>query len=234
MLVALLGAALVGALVGALASLPGAGADGTTRDPAVWPFALDVALERARSARARRFAAASDPSTLDVQALSGVNIDAGAYSQPIYRASATDPLRTVTDSHGSTQYRIPDAATPAQGSDADLHVVDPTDHWVDECWKAQRLPTGDLSCGYHVRTDLTGSGVVGGVRAAGVSAVGGLIRQWELDSGQIHHAIALAAALRRGRRAARSGPPPRRTRTPPPTAATFPSAASSRSRPRST
>ena len=190
-LVALLGAALVGALVGALASLPGAGADGTTRDPAVWPFASTSPWNVPIGSGAR-FASASDPSTLDVQALSGVNIDAGAYSQPIYRASATDPLRTVTDSHGSTQYRIPDAATPAQGSDADLHVVDPTDHWVDECWKAQRLPTGDLSCGYHVRTDLTGSGVVGGVRAAGVSAVGGLIRQWELDSGQIHHTIALA------------------------------------------
>ena len=55
-----------------------------------------------------------------------------------------------------------------------------------------RLPSGDLICGYHVRTDLTGTGVTGGVRAAGVSAIGGLLRQWELDQGQIDHAVALA------------------------------------------
>ncbi|HWW44720.1 MAG TPA: hypothetical protein VN180_06575, partial [Acidimicrobiia bacterium] len=191
-LVALLGAACAASLVAALvAPLSGAGADGTTRDPFLWPFATTSPWNVPVGSGAR-FASDADPRTLDLQAVPGVNIDAQAYSQPMYRASTSDPLRTVTDPHGTAQYRIPDAATPAAGTDADLHVVDPTDHWVDECWNARRLPSGDLTCGYHVRTDLTGSGVTSGVRAAGVSAIGGLIRQWELDQGQIDHAVALA------------------------------------------
>jgi hypothetical protein len=44
-----------------------------------------------------------------------------------------------------------------------------------------------------VRTDLYGPGVgQGGVRAYGGSAIGGLIRSWELEEGTIRHALALA------------------------------------------
>ena len=57
---------------------------------------------------------------------------------------------------------------------------------------AQRQPSGNWTCGYHVRTDLRGDGISGGVRSAGVSAVGGLIRRWELDSGIIRHTVAVA------------------------------------------
>ena len=117
--------------------LSGAGADGSTRDPFLWPFAT-TSPWNVPVGSGVRFASDTDPRTLDLQAVPGVNIDVQAYSQPIYRASSSDPLRTVTDPHGATQYRIPDAATPAVGTDADLHVVDPTDHWVDECWKAVR------------------------------------------------------------------------------------------------
>ena len=186
--VAACAAALLAAI---LVPLSHAGADGTTRDPFLWPFAT-TSPWNAPVGSGALFASATDPRTLDLEALPGVNVDAAAYSQPIYRASGSDPLRTVTDSHGATQYRVPDTATPAAGTDADLHVVDPTDQWVDECWNARRLASGDLTCGYHVRTDLTGSGVTGGVRAAGVSAMGGLLRQWELDAAQIDHAVALA------------------------------------------
>jgi hypothetical protein len=72
-------------------------------------------------------------------------------------------------------------------------VVDPSGRWLDENWNVQGAAPRFTSIGYHVRTDLYGPGVgAGGVRAYGGSAIGGLIRTWELQEGTLRHALALA------------------------------------------
>jgi hypothetical protein len=116
-----------------------------------------------------------------------------------YTASAADPIRTVTSHAGQWQYRIPNNAVPSGPTDGDRHllVIDPTGQFVDECWLASKQTNGDWWCEYHVRNDLRGAGVgTGGVRAYGGSALGGLIRTWELQQAKIQHALALAMPRR--------------------------------------
>lgn len=149
------------------------------------------------------FAPTSDPRWLDLQSPTAT-INARAWSHPVYQASTSDPLRTVVSQQGTFQYRIPDSAVAAAPSDGDqhLHVIDPGRQFVDECWIAQRVASGDWTCVYHVRNDLRGSGILeGGVRAYGGSAIAGLIRTSELQSGAILHALAFAvphSSMRQG------------------------------------
>jgi hypothetical protein len=188
-------AALVTSMVAVLT--PGtASAAAATHDLFLWPFSSTSPWNTPVGSGVQ-FAPATDARNRDLLAVRDVNINARYYSQTVYQARSSDPVRTVTDASGPTTYRVPDRATPARGSDADMNVIDPSKQWVDECWRARRHRSGDWTCGYHVRNDLSGSGVSNGVRAAGVSAIGGLIRRWELNSGQIHHALALAVPRRR-------------------------------------
>ena len=99
-----------------------------------------------------------------------------------------------TTSEGNFNYQIPVGATPSAPTpgDQDLNIVDPTTHWVDETWVTAGSGTS-WTANYHVRNDITGAGVgQGGTRAAGVSAIGGLIRTWEVQASSIRHALAFA------------------------------------------
>lgn len=114
------------------------------------------------------------------------------YSHPIYRASADDPVAIVRQSgRPEERYRIPDGAVPAQGNDRHMHVVDPSGRWANETWKMQGSNPA-WTARYHVLVDLHSVGFGAGTRASGASALGGLIRNWELDAGEIRHAIAIA------------------------------------------
>jgi hypothetical protein len=119
-------------------------------------------------------------------------INASQFSQAIFQASVTDPWATFRRAgHPDVSYQVPNGVRPANGSDAQLDIVDPTGHFVDESWATTGAnPT--WSTGYHVRNDLYGPGVgAGGVRAYGGSAIGGLIRSWEAQAGSISHALAI-------------------------------------------
>lgn len=179
-----------------------------TRDASLWPFAADSPWNLGVGSGAQ-FAPLSDPRTASLirdDIWPWVNAD--TFSHPVYRATLTDPMATVHDDRNANpdaQYRIPLNAAPSAGngsySDADLHVVDPTDRWVDESWSMRKQTATYWLTGYHQRVDLHGSGMDNGVRAASVSALGGLVRQWELDQGEIRHALALAldsSQMRRG------------------------------------
>jgi len=164
-----------------------------SRVAALWPFASDSPWNTPigsnatyESASATRTANLIDPSIV-----AWANVE--QYSHPIYQASVTDPLAVFSRAGFATvRVAVPAGATPAAGTDRHLHVIDPTGHYVDENWDVQgSFP--NFTTGYHVRTDLYGPGVgQGGVRAYGGSAIGGLIRTWELQQGAIHHALALA------------------------------------------
>jgi hypothetical protein len=177
-------------------------ASGETREAWQWPFDAGSPWNSGVGAAARyEDAGAPRTATLirdDIDAW----VNAEQYSHPVYRASASDPLATVRSRNGQpdVQYRIPDGARPAAGSDKNLHVVDPTGRWVDESWWTEgRNPS--WTSGFHLTVDLWGGGFGHGVRASGASALGGLIRQWDIDQGAIRHALALAITggqLRRG------------------------------------
>jgi hypothetical protein len=161
------------------------------RDAWRWPFASTSPWNtpigsgaRFEDRHAKRTAQLTDPGP-------DAWVNAGQYSIPIYRARAGDPLAIVRDECRTLLLRVPEDARPAEGTDAALFVVDPTGRWVDETWQMSGGPVS-WSAAYHVRNDLYGDGVGdGGVRAAAGSGVGGVIRQWEVDAGEIRHALAL-------------------------------------------
>jgi hypothetical protein len=163
------------------------------RVAALWPFSSSSPWNMPIGSRAS-FESATATRTanlLDPSISTWVNID--QYSHPIYQASVLDPLAVFTRAgYANVSIRVPANATPAAGTDRHLHVIDPTGHYVDENWHVGgTFP--NLTTGYHVRTDLYGPGVgEGGVRAYGGSAIGGLIRTWELQQGSIRHALAIA------------------------------------------
>ena len=120
-------------------------------------------------------------------------VNADQYSHPIFKASESDPMATVSRAgYANVYYRIPNTAKPSGGNDMHMHVVEPNGRYIHESWKMQG--TNPLwTTGYHVLTDMWGPGVgQGGVRAYGGSAIGGLIRKWEIDKGEVRHAIAIA------------------------------------------
>lgn len=201
--------ALLGALTGAACATSTCASDaaareqsGELRDPALWPFASDSPWNTPLGTDAV-FATSEDPRA---HALRDVGpdawVNAGKYSQPVSRAQLDDPVRTIKrPGHPKVSFRIPIDARPASGTDANLNVIDPTGRWIDELWLAKPTDFG-FKVGSRVRNDTRGSGVgKGGGRAYGGSAIGGLIRAWELNAGQIRHALALgitAGQLGRG------------------------------------
>jgi hypothetical protein len=167
-----------------------------SRDPAQWPFSIDSPWNTPVGSGVT-FAPIDDPRTSDLRAAT-VAINAATWSMPVSQASRKDPVRLVTTHAGRWHYRIPDSATPAAPAHGDrqLLVIDPTHRFVDECWVARRTESG-LTCRYHVRNELRGTGVGnGGTRAYGGSALAGLIRTREIKQRSIRHALALAVPRR--------------------------------------
>jgi hypothetical protein len=133
------------------------------------------------------------------------DINAAEWSHPVYLARPGDPLvRLYLYGEVKLTLRVPAAAEPARPhdgpGDGHLHIIDPTQHFVDELYHARRRPGGHLVADAYARNDLRGPGIgKGGVRAYGGSAIAGLIRRGELRDG-IHHALALALPRRAQRR----------------------------------
>lgn len=184
------------------------GAPAQARDLTRWPFSADSPWNTPLQ-EGTRFEAAGGHCTrgvTDPRLTAWIN--AASWSHPVYRARATDPLVGIyLQGEATPRARVhaPKEARPAlpQGpeSDAHLHIIDPTGHHVDEMWRARPRADGGWEAEGYTRTDLSGPGVgQGGERAYGGSALGGLIRQGELQAG-IRHALAFAlprSHLRRG------------------------------------
>jgi hypothetical protein len=140
-----------------------------------------------------QFADEDDPGTQALQD-AGAYINAAHYSHPIYQASTGDPLRQIIDRNRGVEgtIHVPDAAVPADGTDAHLHILDPDGKTVHEMWTAERADDGDLVVGFYRPVSIRGSGIDDGARAYGGSAIGGLIRTWEIFARRIPHALAFA------------------------------------------
>lgn len=127
-----------------------------------------------------------------------VNFD--IYSHPISYASDSDPLATVTDTDDGQvfQERIPATARIAAGTDAHMHIVTPDKQYVQEHFAVERQSPTAYTTLRRLQVPLAGPGIgpQNGTRAYGGSAIGGLIRSWEVDpthpryTGVIRHALA--------------------------------------------
>lgn len=173
------------------------------------PFAADSPWKLPVSSDALPARAESSPETVALRAeQSDVHgwINAEQYSIPIVQATDCDPVVTFqdlppgSDLHG-IQVHIPANAKPAAGTDKHLMVIQPDARTVVEIWVAERLAPDRWKAGRVEVVDLTGSGIGpdNGVRAYGGSALGGLIRKWEVDpsdpnyvDGAIRHPLAMA------------------------------------------
>jgi hypothetical protein len=88
---------------------------------------------------------------------------------------------------------VPTSAVPAAGADGHLAVFQPNG-WVLETFATIRLSNGNIVCGYAGYTwpQTNGSGFQSGRRATMIPNYAGVIRNGELTSGIIRHALALS------------------------------------------
>ena len=133
-------------------------------------------------------------------------INAESYSMPIVQADPCDPIVTIDEKNpgqdiSGVEIHIPTDAKPADGTDRHLMVIQPDHTTLIELWTAERVSDTHWRVGRVEVVDLTGSGIGpdNGVRAYGGSAIGGLIRNWEIDpsdpnytDGVIRHPLAMA------------------------------------------
>ena len=169
----------------------------TGRDPAIWPFAPDSPWNVSLGSSA-------EYATIDSPAYSddgGATLNVSNWSHPVFIATVDDPVSEFyrNDTGLIAEMRAPADAKPDPQGDGSLIIVDATctvyDYpvavemwqakWRDDAWRANAT----------VLHDLTGHGFYGryvGVRAGGMSALGGLIRRHELQQNNIPHALAVA------------------------------------------
>lgn len=99
-----------------------------------------------------------------------------------------------TEGFWSTRAHVPANALPAKNPDSHMAVLQPNG-WVLETLATICLANGDIVCGFASYTDPTGvgDGRSGGRRASLVPNYAGILLDHELNTGDIRHAIALAA-----------------------------------------
>lgn len=165
-----------------------------SRDAYLWPFASSSPWNHPIGSGAQ-YAGGGDPRSQQL-AGSGGGINAGSWSHPVYLASSSDPqLSILQQGRFVMTARVPgnaEAALPnTNGSDSHLHIAQPDHRTLIEMFGADRVSDGwDASRVEQI--DLYGSGIVTGTRAYGGSAIGGLLRRWEVEALDIRHALALS------------------------------------------
>lgn len=162
-----------------------------TRDPRYWPFATSSPWNMPIGSGVQ-FESTTSKCTQSIRNTSyGATVNSSAWSHPAYIASFSDPIGPLYQNGVFVRNtNLPPGLVPSSGSDANVHIINPSGRYVDEMWVTTAM-NGGWNAKYLVRNDVYGSGVNNGVRAAGVSAIGGLIRSGEFSKG-IPHAVALA------------------------------------------
>ncbi len=139
-------------------------------------------------------------------------INTTSYGVPIVTVSATQPTVPIQLDHAPdaalssawSAVPLPSTAQPAQGSDGDLVVWQPSTDRMWEFWQLARDADGwHASWGGAIRHVSTNSGVYGpdawpgakpwwGASASSLALAGGVMMIEELRRGQIDHALAIA------------------------------------------
>ena len=175
------------------------------RTTAQQPFASDSIWNTPLGSQAT-YESSSATMTANLLACSpAINDTLNGYGFYINVAMPSDPLGTgsYTDSTSGTTYtfthRMPYQAVISSGTDKSMRIID--GRYAYDYWKATKVNDLTYSASFISRTDLLGSGIGSGTRAAKWPTAGGLIRTYELVSCYIPHALAMSiptTALKRG------------------------------------
>ncbi|WP_155856226.1 hypothetical protein [Cellulomonas sp. URHD0024] len=171
------------------------------RDTALYPFASSSPWNTPIGSGAIFEAATGTMTKGLLQSKPTVNRD--QWSIGVFQAKATDPWSTLQGvRNGSMEsLNIPTNAAPTGGTDAHVTLISIDGKTAKDTYKFQHVSNTSSVAQIVVNSDLTGSGIGYGVRAAGVPGIAGLIRANEVQSGEINHALAMAltnTALKRG------------------------------------
>ncbi|KMO39073.1 hypothetical protein VQ02_10510 [Methylobacterium variabile] len=159
-----------------------------------------------------QFQAASGAQTASIQHQSGVNTWIGEDAIPIYQAKSTDPMATwsyesrATNSdwtfggsstNGTFQMRTPTDLQFKTGDGWAIIVSEDGQHYI-ETWLGAKTGNNSYHATYLAENTVTGDGIADvpgaheGIRAAGMSLMGGLVQKEDLDNLSIDHAVAMA------------------------------------------
>jgi hypothetical protein len=125
-------------------------------------------------------------------------INSTVWSSAVYQATTNDVLATLKSvrTKQSWQIRIPANATGAAGTGgfADGHatIIQPDGRTSYDAYKLVKVSATVWEAQVAKVTDVTGTGINLGVRAAGTPFMAGMIRTHELRDKQINHALAIA------------------------------------------
>jgi hypothetical protein len=160
------------------------------RDPWLQPFS-SLSLWNTSIGSDAQWSGETDADTLDVRH-SGSGISAGQWSVPYFLAQKTDPVKTVHDQDGA--YPVADQllnfpadfhfSLPSGGSNAFV-LMEPSRRWLFHYAGCQETAQG-LSCAIGEKSDTCGDGL------GNYDLGSGLIRAWELQSGEIKHMLRYA------------------------------------------
>lgn len=170
------------------------------RDPFLWPFSPDSPWNMPIGSGAQ-YSRAGDEVTMSLtDRRIDIWLNSEEFSHPVVSAATSDPVLIVNYegtnvapfTAGTVEIHMPVGANPATGPDSHLHVIDVDSETAHEFFGYTPTATGATAT-YYVRNSLRGDGISdGGTRAYGGSALGGLVRLWELEGGTIPHALAVA------------------------------------------
>jgi hypothetical protein len=127
------------------------------------------------------------------------NVGPGAdWGHPVYWSQPSDPVFRVhctrpwgrCDVEGAS-VRMPEAARPADSTDAHLTVIDPESGVEHDFWAVESKPSGGgvLRVGWAGVTNIDSDGLESDATAAGFGGAAGAIRAEELRRGRIDHAL---------------------------------------------
>jgi hypothetical protein len=138
-----------------------------------------------------------------------VGVNTQSYSSPIYIAAFTTPVQQVTawdchnngwiDSQLPQQWAavpIPSYAQPADGTDSEMTIYQPSTDTLWEFWQMRQVGTGWKACwGGRMINVSSNPGIWDtryGAAATGLPFAPGQVTVDELQSGEIRHAIGIA------------------------------------------
>ena len=138
-----------------------------------------------------------------------VNLNTSSYASPVFIAKADTPTTTVA--YSNCQHKtysepglvaqfanvpIPDVAVPADGSDSEMTVYQPSTNTLWEFWVSHKVNGAWQACwGGRMNNVSAGDGtwpLPYGTTATGLPFVGGQVTAEELQRGEIRHAIGIS------------------------------------------
>lgn len=126
------------------------------------------------------------------------------YGFPVYNGTSSDGTVTIdctqpwgTCAAEGINWRAPATTTPAPGTDGHLILVDWTRNEVVDMWQASRSGSV-ITASWATKTSITGTGAVAadsGATGAGINAVAGVVRTYEIVAAATSWSTAIQHAL---------------------------------------